>query len=318
MQIIRDINGFEFDRKSAVTVGTFDGVHSGHRKIIEKLKSVSETKGLRTVIITFEPHPQIVLRNRTNDIRILSTKEEKLEIFRSLGIDIAYVIDFTKEFSETTAEEFYKNYLIEKIGLSDLVLGYDHMFGKNREGNFDTLKDLSHRYNFTFDKVDEYRFNGEHISSSVIRKLLREDGDVKKVSSILGRNYSIEGKVTEGKKLGRELGYPTANIETENKFKAIPAKGIYTVEAEVDFDLYEAMMSIGTNPTVTDDDSVKLEVNIFDFDKDIYGKNIRINFIERIRDEKKFSSLEELKKQLSEDRKTSLNIFKTVKNKSKQ
>ena len=160
MQVIKDINGFAFDKKSAITVGTFDGIHSGHKKIIEKLNAVKESKGLRSVIITFDPHPQIVLRNKAKDIKILTTLEEKLEIFEQLGIDIAYVINFTKEFSQTTADEFYKNYLINKIGLSDLILGYDHMFGKNREGNFDTLKELSIQNDFTVDKVDEYKFEG--------------------------------------------------------------------------------------------------------------------------------------------------------------
>ena len=143
MQIIRDLNEFDYDKKSAVTVGTFDGVHMGHREIIRKLNFVKDSKGLRNIVITFEPHPQIVLRNRTQDIKILTTLKEKLEIFEELGVDIVYVINFTKEFSETTAEDFYKNYLIDKIGLNDLILGYDHMFGKNREGNADTLKDLS-------------------------------------------------------------------------------------------------------------------------------------------------------------------------------
>ena len=143
MQVIKDINGFEFDKKSAITVGTFDGIHSGHKKIIEKLNAVKKSKGLRSVIITFDPHPQIVLRNKAKDIKILTTLEEKFEIFNEHNIDIAYVINFTKEFSQTTADEFYENYLINKIGLNDLILGYDHMFGKNREGNFDTLKELS-------------------------------------------------------------------------------------------------------------------------------------------------------------------------------
>lgn len=315
MQVIKDINGFEFDKKSAITVGTFDGIHSGHKKIIEKLNAVKKSKGLRSVIITFDPHPQIVLRNKAKDIKILTTLEEKLEIFEQLGIDIAYVINFTKEFSQTTADEFYKNYLINKIGLSDLILGYDHMFGKNREGNFDTLKELSEQNNFTVDKVDEYKFEGQHISSTVLRDLLSNEGDVKRVAQILGRYYSIEGKVVEGKKLGRELGFPTANIEVSNEFKLIPKKGIYTVQVQIDGKDFYGMMSIGNNPTVTDEDSIKLEVNIFDFDENIYGKNIKVSFIERLRDEKKFDSIETLKTQISEDKKLSLKIITNSANK---
>lgn len=313
MQVFRDIDDFQYDKKSAITVGTFDGVHLGHRKIIEKLNSIKDSKELRSIIITFEPHPQIVLKNRAKDIRILTTLEEKLEIFEELKIDITYVINFTRDFANTTAEEFYKNYLIDKIGINDLILGYDHMFGKNREGNFDTLKILSENYHFTVDKVEEYKFEGEHISSTVIRNLLNE-GNVKKVSLILGRPYSIKGKVVEGRKLGKGLGYPTANIDISDKFKLIPDIGIYTVSIELDSSLYFGMMSIGKNPTVTDEDIIKCEVNIFDFDENIYGKDIKINFIEYLRNERKFDSLEDLKKQMNCDKEKSLKIINTLTN----
>lgn len=309
MQVIRDISNFEYNRKSAVTVGTFDGVHSGHKKIIEKLNSIKEANGLRSIIVTFEPHPQIVLRNRSKDIKILSTTEEKLEIFDELGIDIAYIINFTKEFSETKAEEFYRNYLIEKIGLSNLILGYDHMFGKNREGNYEKLIELSGKYDFEVDKVDEYKFGEQHISSTVLRNLLQNEGNAEKVSSILGRSYSIDGKVIEGRKLGRELGYPTANIELLNEFKLIPKSGVYAVEAVLNGKTYGGMMSIGKNPTVTDEDTIKLEVNIFDFNEDIYGKVIRVKFISYIRDEEKFDNLESLVNQMNEDKKSALKIL---------
>ncbi len=317
MQVIRDISVFKFDKRSAVTVGTFDGVHKGHLEIIEKLNNIKKEKALRSIVVTFEPHPQIVLRNRSTDIKVLTTPDEKLGLFEQLNIDIAYIIHFTKDFANTTAENFYKNYLIDKIGLNDLVLGYDHMFGKNREGNFDTLKTLSSKFDFTVDKVEEFKIDGEHISSTVIRRLLADEGNVKKVSNILGRNYSLGGKVVEGKKLGKELGYPTANILPSSGFKLIPKIGIYAVESEVNDRTYPGMMSIGKNPTVTDDDSVKLEVNIFDFDEDIYGKDIRVNFIDYIRDEKKFDSLEDLKKQISIDKESSLSILNNalIKNK---
>ncbi|MEZ4690098.1 MAG: FAD synthetase family protein [Ignavibacteria bacterium] len=198
MKIVKDLNEIVHNRNSAVTVGTFDGVHLGHREIIRKLNAVKESNDLRSVIVTFDPHPQIVLRNRDHDIKILSTLKEKLEIFRELNIDLVYVINFTKEFSLTPAERFYKDYLIDRIGLKDLILGYDHMFGKNREGNFKTLKELSENFDFTVDKVDEYKPGGEHISSTVIRHLL-EKGDVEKASDLLGRYYSLEGKVVKGK-----------------------------------------------------------------------------------------------------------------------
>ncbi|MBS1518523.1 MAG: bifunctional riboflavin kinase/FAD synthetase [Bacteroidetes bacterium] len=312
MEVIRDISDFRFDKNSAVTVGTFDGVHLGHRRIIDKLNGVRSSKNLRSIIITFEPHPQIVLKNRGKDIKILSTLEEKLSIFRECNVDITYVINFTREFSQTSASEFYINYLIKKIGLCDLILGYDHMFGKNREGNFDTLRELSHKYEFSIDKVEEYKPEGEHVSSSAVRHLL-EKGEVAKAAGLLGRDYSLSGTVTKGRQLGRELGYPTANIKPDNEFKLIPGKGVYAVTSRIKGNEYSGMMSIGQNPTVTDDESIKLEVNLFDFSGDIYGEKITVNFMEYLRSEVKFDSIEELKDQMSRDKLSSGEIFAKLK-----
>ncbi|HAY33747.1 MAG TPA: bifunctional riboflavin kinase/FAD synthetase [Ignavibacteria bacterium] len=312
MKIIKDINDFSFDRKTALTVGTFDGVHLGHRKIIDKINSVKTSKNYRSVLITFEPHPQIVLKNRGKDIKILTTLDEKLEIFRDLGIDITYVINFTKEFSETKAEEFYVNYLIKKIGMSDLILGYDHMFGKNREGNFDTLTVLSKEYDFNIDKVEEYKPEGQHVSSTAVRHLL-ESGETIKAAALLGREYTLTGTVVEGKKLGRELGYPTANIQPDSEFKLIPAIGVYAVTAETDGNEYFGMLSIGKNPTVTDDESIKIEVNLFEFDREIYGNKIKIKFTEYLRKEMKFDSVNELKVQMANDKLKTEEIFSRLK-----
>lgn len=314
MEVVRDLNEIKYNKKSVITVGTFDGVHSGHEKIIGKLNSIKDSKKLRSVLITFEPHPQIVLRNRAKDIKILTTLEEKLDILKDKNIDLVYVLNFTREFSNTIAEDFYKNYLIEKIGLTDLVLGYDHMFGKNREGNFDTLKTLSAKYEFTVDKVEEFKIDGEHISSTIIRHLI-EEGNMEKVSALLGRNYSIEGEVIEGKKLGSGLGYPTANIKISSEYKLIPKTGIYAVDVLIKDTKFQGMMSIGKNPTVSDDNTLKLEVNIFDFNENIYGRKIRIDFKSYLRDEKKFDSLEELKRQMLLDKENSLKILNESENK---
>lgn len=300
MQIIRDIDEIEYDKKSAITVGTFDGVHLGHRKIIEKLTSVKNSTGLRSILVTFEPHPQIVLRNRAKDIRILTTLEEKLDILKGFDIDMVFVINFTREFAETTAEDFYKNYLINKIGLNDLILGYDHMFGKNREGNFNTLESLSVEHSFTVDKVEEFKICGEHLSSTEIRHLL-ENGKIEKANELLGSEYSFEAEVIEGRKLGKVLGYPTANLELSNDYKLIPKTGIYAVKVQTGGEEYGGMMSIGTNPTVTDDKSVKCEVHIFDFAKDIYGCKVKVRFVEYLRDEKKFDTLEDLMAEMKRD-----------------
>lgn len=308
MLVFSDKDSVIYDKNSIITVGTFDGVHSGHRKIISILNQKKKETGCRSVVVTFEPHPQIVLRNRDSQIRLLSTKEEKLEYFRKLGIDAVYIINFTKEFSQTHAEDFYKEYLIKDVGISGLVLGYDHMFGKNREGNFDTLKKLSDEYNFEVVKIDEYKVDKEQLSSTSIRKFLSE-GEVNEANRLLGYEYSFDGIVIPGKKLGREIGYPTANIQPEEPMKVLPKDGIYAVKVLVGEIEFEGMMNIGTNPTVSNDGTKKLEVNIFDFDKQLYGEKLKIKFIERIRDELKFDSIEALVAEIDNDKKKVLEIF---------
>lgn len=308
MKIVTGPDEITFDKKSAVTVGTFDGVHLGHRQIIKELNKTKEEKGLRSVVVTFDPHPQIVLRNKAKDIKLLNTTEEKLDHFRELDIDLVYIINFTKEFSQTHAVDFYKDYLINGTGLSDLVLGYDHMFGKDREGNFDTLKELSSEHGFTVHKIGEYAPGGEHVSSTEIRKALSE-GDIPKANRLLGEKYSLSGTVIHGNKKGRELGYPTANIEIDAHFKLIPKTGIYAVEVEIEGKRYFGMMSIGYNPTVTDEGQLRLEVNILDFDDNIYGKRIKVYFLEYIREEKKFDSLEELITAMNSDKEKTITII---------
>lgn len=313
MVVARSLEELKFDKKSIITVGTFDGVHLGHQEIIKILNSVKQNKGLRSVIVTFDPHPQIVLRNKDKDIKILSTTDEKIKIFESYGIDLVYVINFTKEFSQTSARDFYIKYLINGVGMTDLVLGYDHMFGKNREGNFDTLAEMAQEFDFNVDKVEEFTFNGAHISSTEIRNFL-QTGEIEKANDLLGREYSIEGEVIHGDKRGKELGYPTANLKVD-EFKLVPKNGIYAVSVEIGDakytgkynGKYNGMMSIGFNPTVSDTDSIKIEVNIFDFDKEIYGKKIKVNFIEYLREEQKFNSLKELTEAMASDKQKVLN-----------
>ena len=306
MKVIREKDKFDYDKNSVITVGTFDGIHLGHQKIIEKLNDIKRLKDLRNVIVTFEPHPQIVLKNRTNNIKVLATINEKLKLFETFGIDFVYIINFTQEFANKSAEEFYKIYLIDKIGMSDLVLGYDHKFGKGRQGNIDTLRKLSEKYDFRFHRIGEFKIKKEFVNSTAIRNLIK-NSDVKKASLLLGRKYSIEGKVTAGDRRGKQLGYPTANLEPLSSDKLLPKTGVYLVSIEIEDTLYYGMMNIGYRPTISENNKVVLEVNIFDFDKDIYNNIIKINFLERIRNEKKFNTLDELKKQLLADKEYSLN-----------
>ena len=311
MRVYRDIDEVDYDKCTAVTVGTFDGVHLGHRKILEKLRYISDSKNVRSLVVTFEPHPQAVLRSKSPDIRILTTLEEKLSVLSSLNIDSALVFEFTREFAKTGAREFYEEFLLKKAGMCDLILGYDHMFGRNREGNFQLMEELSKQHGFSVDRVDEYKVDGTIVSSTAIRRIL-EQGNVKEAEKFLGKRYSLTGIVIAGKKLGRQLGMPTANLEVDSKLKLIPAIGIYSVLVNVDGEEFGGVMNIGTNPTVTNDESLKLEVNIFDFDSDIYGRKIEVQFVDYLRSEEKFSNLEELKQQMLIDRNNSQETLKEI------
>lgn len=311
MIVVREPDEIVYDKKTVVTVGTFDGVHIGHQQIIGELNRLKEEKNLRSILITFDPHPQIVLRNRSKDVKLLTSTEEKLELLKRFPLDTVYIINFSKEFAATPAETFFTDYIVNRIGLNDLVIGYDHMFGKNREGSIETVNALSNNFGFSVHKVPEFKIDDKNISSTEIRSLL-EQGDVNAAKFFLGRFYEIEGTVVQGAKRGRELGYPTANLKIDDDNKQIPKNGIYAVEVLYDKNIFQGMMSIGHNPTVNDTDEIFLEVNIFNFDKDIYGEKIKIRFVEYIREEVKFNSLEELTIKLDEDKQKTLNIFSNI------
>ncbi|TRZ66506.1 bifunctional riboflavin kinase/FAD synthetase, partial [bacterium] len=301
MIVLKDFDISYYDKKSVVSIGTFDGVHVGHRKIINDLNTLKSSLNLRSVIVTFDPHPQVVLKSKHKDIKLLSTTSEKLNIFEKLGIDTVYVTSFTREFSQTTAEDFYRNYIIEKVGLTDLVLGYDHMFGRNREGDYSTLKVLSQKHDFRVHRIEEFRINGEQVNSTTIRNLLYS-GDVEKAAFLLGENYSFEGKVVYGDRRGQTIGFPTANIEPFDEFKLIPKNGVYLVSVSISDKSYFGMMNIGVRPTIDKNGKIIIEVNIFNFDNNIYGKTVKIGFILFLREERKFGSLDELVMQLKKDR----------------
>jgi riboflavin kinase/FMN adenylyltransferase len=300
MKIFRNLDKSNYDKHSIVTVGTFDGVHKGHRVVIDKLHDLKEKFGCRSVVVTFDPHPQLILKNRSNEIKLLSTTHEKLEMFQVLGVDVVYVLRFTKEFSSTSAEEFLKKYLVDGIGLEHLVLGFDHSFGKNREGNFESLNALTDKYGFDLYKVDEYKGESK-INSTSIRNLLM-NGDLSGAREILGDDYSFEGTVVTGDKRGSTIGFPTANVKVSDSHKLIPKNGVYSVKVIAENHEYFGMMNIGTRPTVSTGNEIFIEVNIFNFNKDIYGKKIKVVLKEYIRDEMKFNSLDELVNQLNKDK----------------
>jgi riboflavin kinase/FMN adenylyltransferase len=299
MKIFRDITEIRRDKKTALTIGTFDGVHLGHRRLLDSLMGKSRENNLRNIVITFDPHPRIVLSS-DNGIKLLNTLNEKLEAFEKLGIENVLVIKFTEEFSKQRSEEFLKSYIIDKIGVSEFIIGYDHKFGRNRDGDQNLLSRLSRKYDFSLSVVDGVSVNGNPVSSTSIRNQLL-DGNVKSANHLLGRKYYLSGKVIKGAMRGRELGFPTANLKVTESNKLIPAQGVYAVESIVGNKNYNGIMNIGLRPTFEERIEPVIEVHIFDFNSDIYSNEIKIGFIDRIRDEKQFNSKDELIEQIKMD-----------------
>lgn len=308
MKIYNHIDEFKKVKNSVVTTGTFDGVHLGHRKIISRITEIAKKENGETVILTFHPHPRMVLFDDDHELQLLSSPKEKAEMLASLGIDHLIVHPFTKKFSRTTSMEFVRNILVNKIGTKKLVIGYNHHFGRNREGSFEHLKEFGPMYGFSVEEIPQKDVDHIEVSSTKIRDALIK-GDIPTANKFLGYEYSITGKVVKGKQLGKELGYPTANIDVEDKHKQIPADGVYAVTVDFQYGIYKGMMNIGNNPTVNGTKKT-IEVNIFNFDNDIYGQPLHINFVCKIRDEVKFDSIEGLRKQLGLDKKKTLSILK--------
>jgi riboflavin kinase / FMN adenylyltransferase len=307
LKVYTDIIDFKNVMNPVVTTGTFDGVHLGHQKIISRLKDVAREVNGETVLLTFYPHPRMVLFPEDNDLKLINTQEEKIELLEHYGIDHLIIYPFTKEFSRLTSVEFVRNILVNSIGTKRLVIGYNHHFGRNREGSFEHLKEYGPLYGFEVEEIPAKDIDSIEISSTKIRNALLA-GDVSIANNYLGHKFCLTGRVVDGKKIGREIGYPTANIFVEDKYKLIPADGVYAVNVRHDNKMYGGMLNIGNNPTVGGKHKT-IEVNIFEFDKDIYEENATIYFIERLRDEVKFKGLEELKDQLAIDKVNSLKIL---------
>jgi riboflavin kinase/FMN adenylyltransferase len=299
MKIIKDLAEIKRDKKSVITLGTFDGLHLGHQQIVnEVLRKSREIEG-RNFLLTFEPHPRKVIPGR-NDVKILSTLEEKIGILDKLGLENLFVINFTIEFSKQSPEDFVKKFMIDGIGLSEVVIGYDHHFGKERDGNFELLQEMGKKNNFSVTLVPEYSIDGETISSTKIRNALL-NGDVIKAGKMLGRNYTFKGKIVHGDGRGRKLGFPTANISVNDQDKLIPAKGIYAAECIVQNKRNFGLLSLGSRPTFHKDGEIIPEFYIFDFDKDIYDEIMEVELVEKIRNEEKFNSVDDLVAQMKKD-----------------
>ena len=308
MIIHRGYDGLEMC-EPVVTMGIFDGVHLGHKVLISRLVTrARELKG-ESAVITFHPHPRIVLEKDSSSLTFLTTLEEKIALLGQTGIDHLIIVEFTREFSRIPACDFVKDILIGRIGAKHLIVGFNHHFGKRGEGDYETVRKCAGDYDFSVEQVEGLESEMGTISSSLVRESLLS-GKVGEAAALLGYNYSLTGKVVVGRMIGRSLGFPTANINPGDPHKLIPANGVYAVETHVKNKPYPGMMSIGTNPTVAGDSAQRsIEVNVLGFSGDIYGDEIRVVFRKRLRDEKRFGSVEELKHQMELDRLTTLQLF---------
>ena len=298
MNVVNGIENYKADSKSILTIGTFDGVHLGHQKIIASLVTKAKQQSLQANILTFFPHPRMVLQKESN-LKLIDTLEEKRNLLSELGIDNLIVQPFSKEFSKLTAIEFTRDILVDELGMSALMIGYDHRFGKNREASVEDLIRYGESYNFEVTVIPAQDISSITVSSTKIRDAIKIS-NFKKVNQFLGRPYELNGKVIKGNGVGRTIKYPTANIEIKETYKLIPPKGVYLVKIYLGENEFSGMMNIGNRPTINGLNET-IEIHIFDFDKDIYGKNLKVCFLKKIRKEKKFDSLTSLKNQLKKD-----------------
>ena len=310
MKVYHDIKDFRKIPNAIVTIGTFDGVHLGHQAVFKQMVDKARQIGGETVVITFFPHPRIVISPNDNRLRLITSQEDKIEHLRRSNIDNLIIINFTKEFSHTSSEDFIKDYVVRYIQPAILVIGYDHHFGSNRSGDFDTLSKLGMEFHFAVEKINEQDIEDITISSTKIRSALQQ-GDIKLANKLLGYSYSTSGIVTHGDSIGRTLGFPTANISIKPEYQLIEKAGVYATIARVDGKDYPSMTYIGRRPTISNGLPTSTETYIMDFDGDLYGKEIRVTFVDRVRDEMTFDKLERLKSQIQEDK---ANIIKILSN----
>ena len=309
VNVYHSTQAFKTLKKTIVTLGTFDGMHIGHQAILSKLKKQKEVYGFETLVLTFFPHPRMVLKTDTQ-ILLLNTIAERIKLIDDFGIDNLVVQEFTEEFANLTAEEFVKNILVDQFNIGKIIIGYDHKFGKNRAADIHDLIEFGKKYHFDVEQISAEELNEVSVSSTKIRKALTE-GNVALAKNYLGYAYTITGTVVTGKQLGRTIGFPTANIKIAEDYKLIPANGVYVVGVTIKDKMHYGMLNIGTNPTVGGTFKT-IEVNIFDFNEDIYNEQLTLHFLKRIRNEEKFNSLDELVAAIKADEVYSRNFIKTI------
>ncbi len=301
MILARSVREIPPDPSSVVTVGTFDGVHLAHAEIIREVVSRARMREGRSIVVTFDPHPRQVVGPAGTPVELLTTIGERVELIRSLGADVLLLLEFTYAFSRISPRDFYRSYIVGGTGVDEVIVGYDHMFGRDRGAGIDELVKMGKEFGFSVFAVHPFTVEGETVSSTVIRKALAS-GDVEKAARFLGRPYALGGTVIRGDGRGRTIGFPTANIRPESPLKIVPAHGVYAVAVRIAGEERRGMMNIGLRPTVVPVPVETIEVHLIDFDGDIYGQEITVSFLRRLRDEKKFNSLPDLVEQLGRDR----------------
>ena len=309
MDIIQGIQNNTSSSKSILTIGTFDGVHIGHQTIIRRINKIAENCQGESVLLTFDPHPRKVILNDNSSLKLINTIDEKINLLEKYGLDHLVIHPFTKEFSRISPTEYVRDLLVNQLNAHHLVIGYDHQFGRNREGNLDLLNELSPLYGFKIDEISAQEVNAIKISSTKIRNAIY-DGDIQKTNNYLGHRFTLSGTVREGEKIGRTIGFPTANIDITDFDKIKPSEGVYAVKVNVNNSTYNGMMNIGTRPTLNKKENItSYEVHIFNFNQNIYNQKITVEFIDRIREEKKFDDINALKLQLIDDQKKSIALL---------
>ncbi|WMX11992.1 bifunctional riboflavin kinase/FAD synthetase [Aureispira sp. CCB-E] len=311
MRIYKDLNNLPAFKNAVLTIGSFDGVHVGHQQIIQQINDLARSIDGESILITFDPHPRFVVGKRQDNLKLLNTLEEKANLLEQCAVDVLVVVPFSKEFASQSPDAYIQDFLVKHFNPQIIAIGYDHKFGQNRVGDISYLKKFESKYNFRVVEISKQEVADIAVSSTKVRKALLE-GNVHQAECLLGHPYGLRGTVVKGLQIGNTIGYPTANIEVANPFKLIPPEGIYAVE--VDYDRrYEGMLYIGNRPTIDNNLKQTIEVNIFDFNQDIYGEELKIDFIEYLRGDAKFSTLEALKNQLTEDKKAALKVFEARK-----
>lgn len=315
MRVFRDLNDLPEFKNSVITIGTFDGVHKGHQKLIERINFLARQNEGESIIITFHPHPRIVINPEDKSLRLLNTIEEKVSLLEMYGVDNVVIVPFSRDFSEQSAQDYISNFLVKNFRPKSIVIGYDHKFGKDRVGDYHLLEQMKGLYGYTMEEITKETLDDIGISSTKIRNSL-QSGDIALANDLLGHNYTLTGTVVRGLQNGRKLGFPTANLQVNDEYKLIPKTGIYAVRVyssqwpgdSKPVTHYNGMLSIGYNPTFEGKEQT-IEVNILDFDADIYGNTLTLEFVDYLRDEKKFNSLDDLIEAIKQDEWNTRKIF---------